>query len=647
MELEKIISKASDAGSGNRTRKNLWNSLRVLLVSVPLIAMLFAGYFFQKEDITKLLTLQISLGQTRQEISLWDAGDGELYCFLPAYIPLTDISFRVAGTQSVFLEEMPVGSGMSLEGLSPEKTYALRFKSVFREKAYSLTFFQAENVASLYLDVPSGSMKHIHGNKKNAEKANVLLVDDTGVVYQSTGFRDRLSGHGNTTWVRDKKPYNLDLGEPADLMGAGAASRWILLANYLDQAHMRNEIVYRLARQTGEVWNPHTKYVDLYLNGTYAGLYQLSDRVEVSENRLNLKPGDVFLNFEISDRAQDFSVSEVFPGISVEIRYPAALSEREFGAVEASLRRILSGIENHTFTEQTLREVLDVDSWAWQYLIQEISLNYDSGVASQYCYLHEGRLYSGPVWDFDNSFGSWAKYTPQNLFSQETVRSPLWRSLLSYDCFRQRVQELYVQRFLPHLEKLLEEEYFEIAEGIKKSSRMNWIRWNPDARSTGNMDAVDSGVMSLYAFLRERVEFLNRLWVAEEAFQNVKICSSGAAYGVYGYYAVERGTVLGEFLKEKFDGISYTVSDLDESRLAEPVEEDLTLSVVISNAAGEEDRDLAELNWKGRMVYWLKYHKEEALSYGSAVFLCSLLVLFFFLEIRRGKETGKRESADS
>ena len=50
-----------------------------------------------------------------------------------------------------------------------------------------------------------------------------------------------------------------------------------------------------------------------------------------------------------------------------------------------------------------------MDSWAEAFLIQEISGDHDTGIASQFSYVlnrENPLLYAGPVWDFDGTMGN-------------------------------------------------------------------------------------------------------------------------------------------------------------------------------------------------------------------------------------------------
>ncbi|MCI8299318.1 MAG: cellulase family glycosylhydrolase [Lachnospiraceae bacterium] len=117
---------------------------------------------------------------------------------------------------------------------------------------------------------------------------------DESMLYDSTGGGDapvQIRGRGNATWdwaVRGgKMPYKIKLGTKKDLLGMGANKHWVLLANYKDYSFMKNKLAYDLS---GELGMPYMKstWVEVVLNGSYVGTYQLAEQIRVDKNRVNI-----------------------------------------------------------------------------------------------------------------------------------------------------------------------------------------------------------------------------------------------------------------------------------------------------------------------------------------------------------------------
>src|SRR4030095_3046019 len=63
---------------------------------------------------------------------------------------------------------------------------------------------------------------------------------------------------------------------------------WVLLANFADKTLMRNSVATCLSQMLGFEYTPPERYVELTLNGSYLGVYQLTDQIEVEDARVNI-----------------------------------------------------------------------------------------------------------------------------------------------------------------------------------------------------------------------------------------------------------------------------------------------------------------------------------------------------------------------
>ena len=67
----------------------------------------------------------------------------------------------------------------------------------------------------------------------------------------------------------------------------GRSKSFVLLANASDESYIRNAICLDLARAFG-IPAPRYTYLTLYINDTYRGLYQMTNKVGVNRNVLNI-----------------------------------------------------------------------------------------------------------------------------------------------------------------------------------------------------------------------------------------------------------------------------------------------------------------------------------------------------------------------
>ncbi|MDO4175374.1 MAG: CotH kinase family protein, partial [Eubacteriales bacterium] len=345
------------------------------------------------------------------------------------------------------------------------------------------------------------------------------------------------------SWIYSKKPYRLTLDTEADLIGEGASTKWILLANTIDASNLRNRIIYRLADETGNCWNPATRYVDLYVNGEYRGLYLLSENVEAGEGKLELGADDVLMNWDLTSRIQDeVSILNIFDSISAEICYPENISSQRLASIDRELKRVIDGIVSHDTDETSLQQEIDLDSWVWKYLIEEIFENYDAGACSMYFYIQDEKIYSGPVWDYDNTLGvsvhdNPACFLAQREWKDRNTPTPWFAALCDYTVFYDQVKETYQREFLPKLQELLEQGIEQQYQTIAAASEMNAVRWQS---GTTPQDAVEQ----LCTFLTQRIAFLNSAWIDGTVYWT--ICVQPDNSEQYRYYAVEDGGLFAD-----------------------------------------------------------------------------------------------------
>ena len=191
----------------------------------------------------------------------------------------------------------------------------------------------------------------------------------------------KIRGHGNSTWkttFTQKKPYLLKLEESESLLGLAPARKWILLADATDRSMLRNYYAEYLARNVWNRmrWNPSSRFITLFVNGKYRGVYSLTEKVEVEKNRVEFK-GEGFLAEIDSHAGRPYSFS-VPSGAKFHIRSPKSTLEN----YERWAEKIRS-LENLLFSAGWkdgggYRKYFDSDSFVDWYLLSEYSKNYDA-----------------------------------------------------------------------------------------------------------------------------------------------------------------------------------------------------------------------------------------------------------------------------
>lgn len=106
-------------------------------------------------------------------------------------------------------------------------------------------------------------------------------------------WKDQYSGdieikvRGNSSSYFAQKPYKVKLDTSTNLFGMGKNKHWVLISNYMDQCGMRNKYGSELSAKLG-LNNMSIVWVDVVLNGTYVGMYNLTEHIRVDKTRVNI-----------------------------------------------------------------------------------------------------------------------------------------------------------------------------------------------------------------------------------------------------------------------------------------------------------------------------------------------------------------------
>ena len=269
-----------------------------------------------------------------------------------------------------------------------------------------------------------------------------LMLNARG-QFTSYSANAQIRGRGNSSfnWY-PKKPYRIKLNQKHKVLGMGKAKSWVLLANYRDITDMMNTFVFEMGRWMGLPYTNHTRYVELFLNGDYKGVYQLTEqiqqgtnRVAVSDDRGILIALDADDGPSLSPSAGDNFSSKVYK-MPVCVKYPEDewFTANTVDSVKAVFAELEQAIKDKDFPR--VDSMLDIPSFIKYLQIQEFIYNVELS-APRSIYMHkdgDGKWVMGPLWDFDAGYDfDWSDmYTGHNFFSnyRETVMgsNPLKRN---------------------------------------------------------------------------------------------------------------------------------------------------------------------------------------------------------------------------
>ncbi len=356
-------------------------------------------------------------------------------------------------------------------------------------------------------------------------------MTNTNFRYCFDGLPGEVRGRGNSTWTEfEKKPYKIKFSERQDIFGMGDDKEWALLSNTMDHAMLRNEIAFGIADIMGLSYTSDCQLCHLYWNEEYLGVYLLCETVETGINRVNIEtdydPEEIMVSFfvEMGGGVNGFPLSPVEgsdrnweENFSVAILYPEeeVITKHQEEYMDAYMQLVNNAIFAKNW--QSITDLVDVDSFAGWYLTNEIMLNGDMGW-SMFGYMPKGgKLYLGPVWDFDQSCGSSETGGEAvDTWQPDTSSQNLWfDTLMEMEEFRAVIASKWKEN-KEALELFLTAEE-EKAKHLSGDMDANFDRWHVLGveeqwrmrEEIAEFTTYEEHVSYLFAWLRRRIHWLD------------------------------------------------------------------------------------------------------------------------------------------
>lgn len=432
----------------------------------------------------------------------WYSKNGSYYLFLPKSIDRNKLKIEFTTDTITYLsiydkdnnliDKITSGEIISLE--SDEYIFKLD-TNVKTETAYNVKVLQSD-IGALFLNVDGGDASYhkitSDASHNTSYPGNAVILDSNGEAVDASF--EKFKGRGNATWRRDKKPFSLKFNEKVSVLGMEEAKSWTLLANHFDGTMARNYLWLNFAKDMGLEYSMDCRPVELYVNNNYIGTYLITSKVEVKSTRVDIDDAEYLFEFDHHVGKGQFRLNHGYP---VNVHNPDldSLSSSDKQEVlknaKSYLNKIESLIYNGNTTTEELEKYIDLESFAKYYWVNEISLNFDAARNSVYCYVKDGKLYAGPVWDMDATMNRSYVYTKNlgyyvtdDVALNNTRTSENWfRPLLKRDDFSKLVDEIFLEYYdvisdLPNKLNNIDSE-------LANSATMNYTRW-PYSRMIAN-----------------------------------------------------------------------------------------------------------------------------------------------------------------
>ncbi|MDE5940706.1 MAG: CotH kinase family protein [Muribaculaceae bacterium] len=369
-------------------------------------------------------------------------------------------------------------------------------------------------------------------SKEDYIRATLRYVDADGIkVYDALGIR----GRGNSTWGLEKKPYRIKFDKKQEFLGPdrAKAKSWTLLANHADKTLIRNAVAACIGEFAGQPFTAAAQFVDLVVNGSYLGNYQISDQMEVREKRVDIieQEDPMTDDSDISGgyflEVDGFADSEpayftTARGVKVTIKSPddKIIDKRQIEYIRNHMNKFENALFSDNFTDPDAgyRQYVDSLTLASWYVASELTGNVDC-FWSTYMYKQKGddRFYWGPLWDYDIAFnncdrvGDVSRELMVNKgFGDDLTKiwvNRMWQDPWFVELINRTWQQLVEAGIEDHVKGYIDD----VAARIEQSQKLNFASWPINSHVYNELvlfSTYSQGIAYLKKFISDHVEYL-------------------------------------------------------------------------------------------------------------------------------------------
>ncbi len=326
---------------------------------------------------------------------------------LPYYADITKLvaNFDFAGAE-VRIGEKIQNSGITVNDFSETLTYTvLGEDGLTKDYTIEIVWFTGLPIISITTD------DHVEISSKEDYVSGFTSIDGRNMFNDASGDM-KIRGRGHSTWfLPPKKPYQLKFDDKTEVLGMPEDKKWIFLAEYSDKTLIRNNLAFEMGYISNLEWTPECRYSEVFINEEYNGTYNITQKVEVGENRVNIGDNGFLCEIDNSDHLEDGDIYFNSTRFTIQIKEPEiSFESSEYNYIMNHIIEFEEVLYSSYFKDPLngYRKYIDVESFVDWYLINEIAKNVDSkDYSSMYFNLIPGeKIKMGPLWDFDLGFGN-------------------------------------------------------------------------------------------------------------------------------------------------------------------------------------------------------------------------------------------------
>ena len=265
------------------------------------------------------------------------------------------------------------------------------------------------NVPTVYVTTDDGTRI----TSKNYYWDGKIRIDGAGVFPDLPETAMQIKGRGNTSWTSSgKAPYHFKFETATKVLGLKKGKHWNLIANAQTRSMTSNAVAMKMAQLVETAGFNHEIPVELYINGEYRGSYNLTEKVGLSNNSVDLTDETYATLLEL-----DSYYDETYKFRDNSYNLPVNIKEPDFSEgtstitqemVEMSFNRATTALKNK---DEYIEYSFDLDYLARYLFVTDFTANVEIGHPKS-TFLYNPNIMDssspyvfGPVWDFDWAYG--------------------------------------------------------------------------------------------------------------------------------------------------------------------------------------------------------------------------------------------------
>ncbi len=374
------------------------------------------------------------------------------------------------------------------------------------------------NVPAIHINTMDGTMI----SSKSRYWDALIWIDGAGVFPSLQTMPVHIRGRGNSSWAGEwgKSPYRLKFDDKVKVLGLSKGKNWNLIANAQRESMTSNAIGQRAAQMVGVAAANHEIPVELYINGNYRGSYNLTEKIGLSNNSIDLDDESNAVLLEL-----DSYYDEAYKFTTSNYQVPVNIKQPEFDEANPETNLSFDDIRTHfnafttgLYNGEDISKYVDVDFLARYLFVNDLIENFEfMHPKSTYLYNEnimdpESKYIWGPAWDLDWAFG----YEQSGTYFRVDAQRDYWsghnmemdwtgfvRDLrYSGDATNRAYYRVWTDFMKNHLEELIEycDDYYEY---VAPSFNHDHTKWG-----AGDASTYQNVTSNSKTWLRERANYI-------------------------------------------------------------------------------------------------------------------------------------------